>query len=349
MSVHSVYRVLRTPSRRISMRVHLRAAAVVLGLLAAACGIALAAMGTGSAVPVGDVVMTLLGRGDAMSEMVVFELRAPRALLALLVGAALGGGGAVVQSLSRNPLGSPDVIGVNAGAAAGAVLMILVVGAVTPAAVTGGALACGLTAALAVYALSFKRGVQGTRLVLVGIGVTATLHSAIAYMLTRADLYESQGAKVWLVGSLAGAGWERVWPVAAAMAVLLPLTLGLSRSLAVMEMGDDAAAALGLPVERLRLALLMAAVALSGVAVSVAGPIGFVALAAPQLARRLTRAPGAGVAAAAATGALLLGAADLTAQRLPTPGQLPVGVLTGGLGGLYLAWLLHREWRAGRS
>nr|WP_221474057.1 iron chelate uptake ABC transporter family permease subunit [Planomonospora venezuelensis] len=318
-------------------------------LLAAAAAVGLAALGTGSAVSVGDAARTLFGYGDATSEMVVYELRAPRVLLALLVGAALGAGGAVVQSLSRNPLGSPDVIGVNAGAAAGAVLVILVAGTSAPPAVAGGALVCGLAAALLVYVLSFKNGVQGTRLVLVGLGVTAMLHSVIAYLLSRADLYESEGAKVWLVGSLAGTGWERVWPVAAALAVLLPVTLALGRSLSTLEMGDDTAAALGLRVERLRLALLLASVALSGAAVSAAGPITFVALAAPQLSRRLTRAPGPGVAAAAATGALLLAAADLTAQRLPTPGQLPVGVLTGGLGGLYLAWLLHREWRAGRS
>ncbi|GIH96500.1 FecCD family ABC transporter permease [Planobispora siamensis] len=345
----SVYRILSTPSRRISVRVHLRASAVVAVLLAATAAVVLVAMGTGSAVPVGDVVRTLLGGGDAMSEMVVYELRAPRAALALLVGAALGAGGAIVQSLSRNPLGSPDVVGVNAGAAAGAVLVILVVGAPTPLGVAAGALACGLAAALAVYALSYTRGVQGTRLILVGVAVTAMLHSVIAYLLTRADLYESQGAKVWLVGSLAGAGWERVGPVAAATAVLLPAALVLGRSLGTMEMGDDAAGALGLRVERLRFALLLVAVALSGTAVSAAGPIAFVALAAPQLARRLTRAPGAGVAAASAAGALLLATADLAVQRLPTPGQLPVGVLTGGLGGLYLAWLLHREWRAGRS
>ncbi|MBG0815838.1 iron chelate uptake ABC transporter family permease subunit [Planomonospora sp. ID82291] len=345
----SAYRIVRTPSRRVSFRIHLRASAVLLGLLGAAAAVGLLALGTGSAISVGDVVRTLAGRGDAMSAMVVYELRAPRVLLALLVGAALGTGGAVVQSLSRNPLGSPDIIGVNAGAAVGAVLMLLVVGTVTPLAVTAGALACGLGAGLLVYVLSFKRGVQGTRLVLVGIGVTAMLHSVIAYLLTRADLYESQGAKVWLVGSLAGTGWTQVGPMAAALAVLLPSALALSRSLSAMEMGDETASALGLPVERLRLALLLVAVLLSGAAVSVAGPIVFVALAAPQLSRRLTGAPGAGVATAAATGALLLAAADVAVQRLPTSGQLPVGVLTGGLGGLYLAWLLHREWRAGRS
>ncbi|MBB2912317.1 iron complex transport system permease protein [Streptosporangium becharense] len=345
----SAYRTVRTPSRRISLRIHLRAATVVLGLLSVAAVVGLLALGTGSAISPWDAVKTLLGQGDGASEMVVYEVRAPRVLLALLVGAALGVGGAVVQSLSRNPLGSPDIVGVNAGAAAGAVAVILLVDAATALAVATGSLLCGLAASLLVYALSFKRGVQGNRLVLVGIGVTAMLHSFIAYLLTRADLYESQGAKVWLVGSLAGAGWERVWPVAVAVTLLLPMALVLSRSLRAMEMGDDTAAALGLSVERHRLALLVVAVVLSGVAVSAAGPVSFVALAAPQLARRLTRAPGAGVAAGAVTGAVLLATADLVAQRLPTTGQLPVGVLTGGLGGLYLAWLLHREWRAGRS
>jgi iron complex transport system permease protein len=329
-----------------TVRVHPRASVVVLCLVAAGAVVGLIGLSSGSAVGVGDTLRTLAGYGDATTEMVVYSLRAPRVLVALLVGAALGVGGAVVQSLSRNPLGSPDIIGVNAGAATGAVLMILVVGTASAQTISLAALACGLGAGLLVYALSFRGGVKGTRLVLVGIGVTAMLQSLIAYLLTRADLYESQGAKVWLIGSLAGAGWERVWPIAAAVAVGLPVVLALSRSLALMEMGDATAGALGLRVERLRLVLLLVAVGLSGVAVSCAGPIGFVALAAPQLARRVTRAPGPGVGSAAAMGALLLTAADLLVQRLPTPGQLPVGVLTGGLGGIYLAWLLYREWRS---
>ncbi|WP_049559220.1 FecCD family ABC transporter permease [Nonomuraea sp. SBT364] len=330
----------------IAVRVHPRASVVVLCLAAAGLAVGLFGLSTGSAVGVGEALRTLFGQGDATSEMVVYSLRAPRVLLALLVGAALGVGGAVVQSLSRNPLGSPDIIGVNAGAAAGAVLMLLVLGTASTQAISLGALACGLGAGLLVYVLSFQRGVKGTRLVLVGIGVTAMLQSLIAYLLTRADLYESQGAKVWLIGSLAGTGWEKVWPVAAALAIGLPVALALSRALALMEMGDSAAGALGVRVERLRLVLLLVAVGLSGVAVSSAGPIGFVALAAPQLARRVTRAPGPGVGSSAAMGALLLAAADLLVQRLPTPGQLPVGVLTGGLGGIYLAWLLYREWRS---
>ncbi|NRQ31997.1 iron chelate uptake ABC transporter family permease subunit [Nonomuraea sp. NN258] len=330
----------------LAFRVHVRASAVVACLLLLGLVLGLVGLTTGSALSVSDALRTLFGHGDAGTELVVYTLRAPRVLLALCVGAALGVGGAVVQSLSRNPLGSPDIIGVNAGAAAGAVLMLLVLGDSSYQGVWSGALVCGLAAGLLVYALSFKRGVKGTRLVLVGIGVTAMLHSLIAYLLTRADMYESQGAKVWLIGSLAGAGWERVWPVALTVAFGLPVVLALSRSLSLMEMGDATAGALGLRVERLRLVLLLVAVALSGVAVSSAGPIGFVALAAPQLARRVTRAPGPGVASSAAMGALLLTAADFLTQRLPTPGQLPVGVLTGGLGGIYLAWLLYREWRS---
>lgn len=332
----------------VAVRVHVRACVVVACLTATAAGLGLLALSTGTAVSPAGALRTLLSRGDAASELVVYAFRAPRTLLALLVGAALGTGGAVVQSLSRNPLGSPDVIGVNAGAAAGAVLMLLVVGGASTTAVSLASLACGLGSGLLVYALSFRHGVQGARLVLVGVGVTAMLNALISYLLTRAELDDAQGAKVWLIGSLAGAGWDRVWPVALAVAAALPAALATSRAAALMEMGDAAAGALGVRVERLRLTLLLTAVGLSGVAVSCAGPISFVALAAPQLARRLTRAPGPGVAASAAMGALLLVAADLLAQRLPTPGQLPVGVLTAGVGGLYLAWLLHREWRPSR-
>ncbi|RJL34559.1 FecCD family ABC transporter permease [Bailinhaonella thermotolerans] len=330
---------------RLSLRIRPRAVAVGLLLLAAALAVGAVAIGTGTAITVQDVLLTLAGKGTPQSAYVVYELRAPRVLVALLVGAALGTSGAIFQGLSRNPLGSPDVIGFNQGAATGAVVVLLVLRSGSDT-VSVGAMVFGMATALVVYLLAYKGGVQGYRLVLVGIGVSAMLEAVTAYLLVRADLYESQAAKTWLIGSLSGSEWGHVGPLALAVAVLLPAAFLLARPLGLLELGDDTANGLGLPVERTRLALVAVAVALSGVSVASAGPILFVALAAPQLAKRLTRAPGPGVVPAAFMGALLLVTADFAAQRLPTPGQLPVGVLTGSLGGLYLGWLMAREWRA---
>lgn len=202
--------------------------------------------------------------------------------------------------------------------------------------------------AAAVYLLSFRNGVQGYRLILVGIGAQAMLLALVQYLLTRAQLDQAQAAQVWIVGSLNSRGWENVVPVAVALAVLLPVTVALGRKLDLLEMGDDTARALGVNVESTRLLLVLLAVALCAVATASAGPIAFVALTAPQLSRRLTNATGAGLVCAGLMGALLLLAADLLAQSMSTF-DMPVGVLTGALGGVYLAWLLSREWKANRT
>lgn len=340
-------RVVRS-RRGYSLRLDVRGGMVCLGLLALTLAVGAVAVVTGEfPISVAEAVRTLAGQGDQATEFVVLTIRLPRMLTGLLVGVALAVSGAIFQSLARNPLGSPDVVGFNQGAAVGAVLVILLLGGGALRTSTGAILGGLVTAAL-VYLLSFSRGVQGYRLVLVGIGVGAVLDSVTAYLLTRADLDDAARATVWLIGSLNGRGWEHVVPVAVILLALLPAALPLGRQLRMLEMGDEPAAALGVRVEMVRLGLVALAVALTGVAVASAGPISFVALAAPQLARRLTRSAGTQLAPAALMGAFLLVLSDLAAQRV-LAGQLPVGVVTGALGGVYLAWLLAREWRAGRA
>jgi iron complex transport system permease protein len=202
----------------------------------------------------------------------------------------------------------------------------------------------GVVAAAIVYLLAVKGGVQGYRLVLVGIGVSAILQSANVYLITRATRDDAYEAAHWIVGSVNGRGWEHVWPVAACLAVLVPCALLLARRLALLEMGDDAARALGVDAERSRLALVFVAVGLTAVATASTGPIAFVALAAPQIARRLTRSSSPGLVSAALMGALVLAASDLAAQRLLSV-DLPVGVMTGAVGGIYLGWVLSTGWR----
>ena len=324
-----------------------RSVAVGLALTAALLALLVWSVGTGEiAIPPGDVVATLLGGGDRSTGFVIETLRLPRALTGALIGIALGAAGAIFQSITRNPLGSPDIVGFVQGASAAAVLEIVVFGGGTYA-IAAGAVAGGLVTALVVYGLSARGGVQGYRLVLVGIGVSAILIAVTDYLLTRSTLEQAQAAQVWLTGSLNGRGWEHVRPIALALVLLLPATALLIRPLRMLELGDDSARALGVAVERSRLALVLIAVGLTAVATAAAGPIVFVALAAPQIARRLTRASGPGVACAALMGGVLLLGADCASRWLFGDAVLPVGVMTGVCGGVYLTWLLTREWKRG--
>jgi iron complex transport system permease protein len=190
--------------------------------------------------------------------------------------------------------------------------------------------------------------VQGFRLVLVGIGVAAMLTAVIHFLITKANLVDATRATLWMTGSLDGRDWVQVWPLAGMCAVLMPVVLAHGRPLRLLEMGDDAAYALGVPVERTRVVLMGSGVLFMAVATAAAGPIAFVALSAPQLARRLTRSPGPNLAAAAVMGAALLLVADWIATNAFGDRMLPVGVVTAVLGGGYLLWLLVTERRAGR-
>jgi iron complex transport system permease protein len=341
--------VVRPLGGRVSLLISRRPLIVGALIAIAMIAVAIAGLMIGDyPISVGQVISTLFGGGDQASSFIVETLRLPRVCCALLVGAALGVAGAIFQSITRNPLGSPDIIGFTYGSSAGAVLMIIVFGA-TQGAVAAGAVGAGLLTALVVYALAYRGGVQGYRLVLVGIGIGFMLQALTDYLLTRARLEDAQQAAIWIAGSLNGRGWDQAIPLAVGLVVLLPLCLWLARPMKLMELGDDAATALGVPVERTRLLTALAGVALTALATAAAGPISFVALAAPQIARRLTGNSGPGLLSAALMGAFLVQASDLAAQRLLAPKQLPVGVMTGAIGGLYLAWLLAHEWRSRRT
>ena len=323
-----------------------RGAVVTTALLAGAIVVVLATLGSGP-LPVSpaEVVDTILRRTDEF-DFVVLDIGLPRACVALLVGAGLGVAGSLLQALTRNPLGSPDVIGFTTGSASGALIAIIVIGA-GPAETAAGALLAGGVTAAVVYLLAWRRGLTGGRLVLVGIGIAAVLQGLNSLLLVRASLTSAQTAAQWLAGSFNATGWPRVLLLGAALVVLLPAAALLARPLGAMVLGDDLAAALGVRVERSRTLLVVVGVALVAVATATAGPIGFIALAAPQIARRLTRSSAVGFGSAAVVGAGLVLASDLVAQRLFAPTQLAVGVVTGVLGGGYLIWLLGSQWRKG--
>lgn len=347
MKTRRMSRAVRVPGG-LSLRLDVRSLVVVALLLLAACAAGVALIGTGDArIPAADVLRTLAGDGTAYQDFIVNELRLPRVLVGLLVGASLGLGGALFQAVSRNPLGSPDVLGLSQGSTAGALVVIVLMSG-SAAQVTAGALIGGLVTGFAIYLLAWKQGVHGYRLVLVGIGVSAVVTAVNGYLLTKADLVDATRAVVWMTGSLNGRDWEQVWPLLWLCAVLVPVVLAGARGLRMMEMGDDVANALGVRVQRVRLVLMVSAVLLTAAATAAAGPVSFVALTAPQLARRLTRSPGPNLLPSLCMGAALLVTADWAAQRAFGADQLPVGVVTGVLGGCYLLWLLVAERRAGR-
>lgn len=344
---HDGLLVIRSRRFGYSTRVHGRAVLAGTLLLIAALAVFAWSLTLGDfPVPLSDVLRSLTGIGSSDADFIVRTLRLPRGLVGLMVGAAFGLSGAIFQRLVRNPLASPDIIGINAGAAAAAVFAIVILKQAGTQ-VTVAALIGATVSSLAVYLLAYKRGVTGYRLVLVGIGITAMLVSVISYLLTRAEIYDVQEASVWLAGSLHGMGWEQVRPIAFALVLLVPVAIILTRQLRLLELGDDAARGLGGRIELARGGLILTGVALAAVSTSSAGPIAFVALVSPQIARRLVGGRSVALLPAAACGALLLVASDLVARRIFAPSELPVGIVTAILGAPYLLYLLARANKIG--
>ncbi|MEU1367803.1 iron chelate uptake ABC transporter family permease subunit [Streptomyces sp. NPDC005803] len=292
------------------------------------------------------VIATIIGRGERVDEFVIMELRMPRALAGLLVGVALGVSGAITQSVARNPLASPDVLGITGGASMVAVFLVTVSGG-TAAAVAGSvglsaaALAGGLGAGLLVYFLAWRRGIDGFRLILIGISVSALTEAVTTWLLVSADIRDVARAQAWLVGSLDDRSWDDVRVALWCSLVLMAVVTCVAFQLKPLHLGDEVAAGLGVRHTRVRAVLLLCAVLLAAVAVSAAGPVPFVALVAPQVAMRLARCPTPPLVASGLVGALLLTGSDLVA-RSALPIGLPVGVVTAAIGGPFLVYLLVR-------
>jgi iron complex transport system permease protein len=337
------------------LRGEARAAVVAVALVLAAVAVGFAALcyGDGWSSPY-DVLAALTGGGPV--ELVVTRWRLPRVVAALVFGVALGLAGAVFQNLTRNPLGTPDVIGLDQGAYTGVLLVLTAGGALASGLVGDGtvgiaaaALAGGLAAAAVVYLLAAGPGTDGNlsglRLIVIGIAVNAVLTAVNTWLVLRADLDSAMAATAWSAGSLNGIDWHELVLPAAAIGCLTLLLAALARPMQQLALGDDVAATSGVGPRRLRLLLVVAGVGLTATVTAAAGPIVFVALAAPQIGRRLAGAAGVTLVPAALTGAVLLVAADLVAQAALAPIMLPVGVVTSALGGLYLLWLLSKEVR----
>ncbi|WP_327731600.1 iron chelate uptake ABC transporter family permease subunit [Streptomyces sp. NBC_00487] len=292
--------------------------------------------------PASTALRALVGLGDPGDVLVVQEFRAPRAVAALVAGAGLGAAGGVLQRLFRNPLASPDVMGVTGGASLGAVAL-LAAGA-SQLLIPVGALAGGTLAALLLGVFAWRSGLAVTRLVLTGLAVQAGLAAAVNLMIVRFPAELAGSALQWTTGSVYGRTWTEVWGGAAAVALALAAALVTNRRLAVLDLGDDSAGALGLNTSAARLQLLLVAVTLASLAAALAGPVTFVALAVPHIVRSLTGPPTAAtLALAALTGAVLLLAADLVVQHLLPVEGLPVGAATATLGAPWLLVLMFRQ------
>lgn len=329
----------------LAVRASRRAVITVALLLITVAVTAVLAVGVGKyTVAPTDVLSVLVGSNTSFDRVVVLEWRLPRMLMALLVGAALGLSGAIFQAVTGNPLGSPEIVGVNFGAYTGALTVLVTLGSGYYA-VAAGALIGGLATAILVYALSFQHGVAGYRLIVVGIAIGAVLNSVNQWIVIKLDHHTAVTAAVWQQGTLSGLSWAQVVPMTVCVVLLVSALFTLGPQLPVLQLGDDAAGALGLRPDRARAAYLVVGVGLVAVACAAAGPITFIALAAPQLARRLTASPGVALVPAAVMGAALLLVSDVIAQQLFSDNELPVGVVTVSLGGCYLIYLLVTQAR----
>ncbi|MCW2812969.1 MAG: Iron transporter [Nocardioides sp.] len=331
----------RTGLRVERRRRRARRSVVTLALVAAALALVVVALMLGDfPLTLGEVVGVLTGGGDEVARLVVVEFRGPRIVLALLVGVALGLAGALFQSVLRNPLASPDVIGISQGASAGAVTALLV-GGVTGLAVSFAALGGGLAVGLLLYAVAWRGGLTGHRFVLSGIGVAYVCTSVIGYVLTRSEVQEAQAALLWMTGSVGQADWQLVRLLGWSLVVLVPLVALVARALDVLLLGDQQAASLGLRPEVTRALVVGLGVALACVATAAAGPVAFVAFIAAPVARRLVGDGGLALVPSALVGLVLVLGADVVAQHvLPADMSVPVGVVTGAIGGPYLIWLM---------
>ncbi|WP_345465901.1 FecCD family ABC transporter permease [Actinoallomurus oryzae] len=324
-----------------SFLLHRRAFVVVVALAVLLAAVVVVSLSVGeSFVSPVEVCRVLLGR-PSPDRLVVGTLRLPRLVVGLLVGTAFGVAGALIQTVARNPLASPDVIGVTHGAGA-ATVAAMSFGLASHDALPYVSVGGGLAATLLVYVFAWRRGLHASRFVLVGIGISVALGSLTQLFLTKGDYLVAQQAKVWLTGSLNGRGYDQAGPLVLVLLLAVPAALWAARAQRSASFDDETATALGVRLDQVRLGLAALGVVLASVATGAAGPVDFVALLAPQIARRLTRTIQIPLLSSALTGALIVVVADLLARRLFAPIELPVGVLTAVVGAPYLMWLIFR-------
>lgn len=288
-----------------------------------------------------DVLRALLGKGSASHQLLLWEIRLPRIYAGVIAGAALGAAGCLIQTMARNPLASPDLLGIQQGATLAVMLGLILGGAGFgdwPLAVLGAGIAAGMVMLAAGHA-----GRQGYRVLIIGLGISALLRALAELLLSTINLQHASAVYAWSIGSLIGRGYAAAWPATIGLLLLLPMAVLLSRSLALLRFEDDMASGLGLNVRRTQLLVLLLTIALAALGVSVAGPIAFISLAAPILARHWSNPNQVPLLRSALLGALLVVCADTLGRSAGGSVEVPVGVISCILGGPFLLWVLFRR------
>jgi iron complex transport system permease protein len=332
---------------RVSLKFDRRVPTIAVVLLALTIGLMIWNIGSGEyPIPAIDVLRTLLGLPTGSEKdfgFVVNTLRAPRALVGWTVGVMLALAGSVMQTLTRNPLASPDITGVTAGAGLGAVILIVVLGGAAPVTLPVAALGGGLLVAVLIYVLAWRGGDSPLRLVLVGVGLASVLGAAQTLLLLRAPPEIAQRALLWLTGSIYARSWEHLFALLPWCAALVPLVLFSSARLNAIGLGDEIARGLGVRMGLQRAALLLAAVGLTAAAISQVGALGFVGLIAPHVARRLVGPAHEGnLFVSALIGGLIVSASDFIGRLAFAPTEVPAGIITALVGAPFFMYLLWR-------
>ncbi|MEB3336213.1 MAG: iron ABC transporter permease [Leptolyngbyaceae bacterium] len=339
--------VMRLPGVPFSMRLSRSAPMILLILSLLSLGVMVAAISFGEyPVPAWEVVKTVLGLETSNPDyaFVVQTLRLPRVLVGFLVGMGLAVSGAIMQSLTRNVLASPDIIGINAGASLVAVTIIVLLPSVPIALLPISAFIGALLTAALIYGLSRGQGNSTMRLILLGVGIGAIAGAATSILITFGNIYDVSQALIWMTGSVYGRSWEHLWPLLPWVILFVPLAWLLAPSLNVLNLGEDMARGLGNRVEQQRLVLMITSVALAGAAVATAGTVGFVGLMAPHLARQLVGPNHEGLMPTAAlTGGFMVILADFCGRSLFAPLEIPCGVMTALVGAPYFLYILYRN------
>lgn len=338
--------VVRTWGGRVSLRLDVRAAVVFAVLSVVSFAGIVANVGVGEyPIPPLDVVLALFGvdSGDANYGFIVNILRLPRALVAVLVGAALAVAGAILQGLTKNDLAAPDIVGINAGAGLAAVTLIVAFPSVSAAYLPPAAFCGAVVVAAALYVLAWRGSSSPTRLILIGVGLSAMATALTTFMITFGDIYQVSQALVWLTGSVYGRSWGQIVTLLPWLVVFMPLALLRFRHLNALNLGDEVARGLGSRVELERGLLVLCSVALAASAVATAGTIGFIGLMAPHIARRLVGpAHGGLLPVSAMTGGAMVVLADLVGRTLFAPVEIPCGIVTAVIGAPFFLYLLYR-------
>lgn len=330
----------------VKLRLDVRSLGITAIFIAALIGLSVFSLMVGTLkLSAAEVFSALFGEMTGFKRTVVIDWRLPRILAAIVFGAGLAVSGAIFQSITRNPLGSPDILGLTSGSYTGALIVMLVIKSMSFAAIAAGALIGGFATAIVIYLFAFRKGTQGFRLIIVGIAIATLLGNFNSMLLLQSQAEVALTAGAWAVGSLNGVNWDYGLPAILFVIVLLLFAVIMYRPLREMELGRDTAKSHGVNFERSQILLIVIAVALTASSTAIMGPVAFVALAAPQIALRFTNTAES-LAPTAAVGAFVLLSADVLAQRMIPGIILPVGVLTLSLGGLYLVWLLFRQARS---